>query len=91
MLIVASYDIPNTRRRTQVMKCLKDFGRHVQFSVFECDLTPPQLEQLRQRLRPLLHPPMDNVRLYFLSEDDARKTEVLSGKGVVRDRMIYLC
>jgi CRISPR-associated protein Cas2 len=91
MIVVVSYDIPNDRRRTQVMKLLKNFGRHVQYSVFECDLTAAQLQQLRQRLRPLLHQPTDNARLYFLSEDDARRTEVLSGRGLVRDPIVIMC
>ena len=91
MLVVVCYDIPKDQRRTQVMQCLKNFGRHVQYSVFECDLTPAQLELLRRRLRSLLPPPVDSVRLYFLSEDDARRTEVLCGRGVARDPILYLC
>jgi hypothetical protein len=32
---VFSYDTPDNRRRTQVIKALKDFGAHMQYSVFE--------------------------------------------------------
>jgi CRISPR-associated protein Cas2 len=90
MFVVVSYDIPEDRRRTRVMKLLKNYGRHVQFSVFECDLTPIQLATLRDRLRGLLHPPMDNVRLYFLSEDDVARIESLAGRGLVRDPVMYM-
>lgn len=33
--IVVSYDVVDDRRRTKVMKTLKNFGAHVQYSVFE--------------------------------------------------------
>ena len=38
MFIVISYDIPDNKRRTKVMKTLKNFGAHVQYSVVECEL-----------------------------------------------------
>ena len=68
MFVLVSYDIPNDKRRTRVMKALKDFGTRVQYSVFECDLTAEQLLRLRQRLRGLVNPKEDDVRLYFLCE-----------------------
>jgi len=43
MLIVVSYDIPDDRRRLQLSKALKDFGKRVQWSVFECHLDDRQL------------------------------------------------
>ncbi len=90
MFVVVSYDVPETKRRTQIMKLLKNFGRHAQFSVFECDLTPAQLDDLRRRLRAVIHPPMDNVRLYFLAEDDVNRIETLAGRGVARDPVMYM-
>ena len=90
MFVVVSYDIGDTKRRTKVMKLLKNYGKHVQFSVFECDLTATQLQELRQRLRALLHAPMDNVRMYFLAEDDVRRIGALAGRGVARDPLMYM-
>ena len=90
MFVVVSYDVPETKRRTQIMKLLKNFGRHAQFSVFECDLTPAQLDDLRRRLRAVIHPPTDNVRLYFLAEDDVNRIETLAGRGVARDPVMYM-
>ena len=76
MFIVISYDIPDDRRRTKVMKALKDFGRHVQYSVFECELKREDYQRLRQRLKALVNPRQDNVRFYTLCEDDRRKRRV---------------
>lgn len=66
MFVVVSYDIPDDRRRLKVMKTLKNFGAHVQYSVFECDLRPRQFERLQEQLQELVDPKQDDVRFYFL-------------------------
>jgi len=76
MFIVISYDIPDDRRRTKVMKALKDFGQHVQYSVFECDLKWDDYARLRQRLKKLVNPRQDNIRFYVLSQEDLKKRRV---------------
>ena len=50
MFVIVSYDIPNDKRRTQVMKTLKDYGAHVQYSVFECELKPELYRRLHYDL-----------------------------------------
>ena len=77
MFIVVSYDIPDDRRRTRVMKALKDFGRHVQYSVFECDLKPQDLRRMRRRLKELIETEEDNVRFYSLCRRCRPKVRVL--------------
>ena len=37
MLYLISYDVTDDARRRHVMEALKDFGRRVQYSVFECN------------------------------------------------------
>ena len=44
--VLVCYDIPDDRRRTKVMQTLLDFGRRVQYSVFECDLKAKDLDGL---------------------------------------------
>ncbi|RMG95677.1 MAG: CRISPR-associated endonuclease Cas2 [Chloroflexi bacterium] len=82
MFIVVSYDIPDDKRRTKVMKTLKDFGRHVQYSVFECELKPEDYRRLRIRLKKLVNLKEDDVRFYVLSREDLKKRRVW---GVDRD------
>jgi CRISPR-associated protein Cas2 len=50
VLIVVSYDVANDRRRTRLAKELENFGRRVQYSVFECLLDGEQLERLLTRV-----------------------------------------
>jgi CRISPR-associated protein Cas2 len=76
MFIVISYDVPDDKRRTKIMKTLKDFGQHVQYSVFECNLKRDDYGRLRRLLKELLNPQQDNVRFYQLCEEDARRRRV---------------
>lgn len=86
MFFVVSYDISDDKRRTRIMKTLKDYGHHVQYSVFECDLKEPAYRRLRSRLKRDVVDKDDSVRFYFLDEDAVAKIQVIGPRGVVRSR-----
>lgn len=88
--VVVSYDISDDRRRLKVSKQMENFGRRVQYSVFECELTAEQLKTLKSRLKPHLKKREDSVRFYYLDEHDVKRIEVLAGEGVIRDPIAYL-
>lgn len=91
IFVVISYDIPDDKRRTRVCKLLKNYGAHVQLSVFECHLKHRDYQELRQRLNKLLSPRQDNVRFYFLCQDDMARIEgVGAGRQIVSDKTFYL-
>jgi len=90
MFVVVSYDIPEDKRRTKVMKTLKNYGAHVQYSVFECELKDTAYRQMRERLKQLVSPKHDSVRFYFLDEDTVKKIEVIGVKAVERAREFYV-
>jgi CRISPR-associated protein Cas2 len=68
MLIVLCYDVGDDRRRLRLYQMMQGYGRAVQRSVFECELTASELERLRRRLRRIIDPAADSVRLYVLCE-----------------------
>lgn len=86
--VLISYDIPDDRRRTKVMKTLSGYGRRVQYSVFECELRPADLENLKVRLRQLIHADADDVRFYQLCEACLGKTTML-GKAELHRHAPY--
>ena len=53
--VLISYDISDDKRRSKIMKALEDHGKRVQYSVFECHLRSKELEQLKNRLAPLVN------------------------------------
>jgi CRISPR-associated protein Cas2 len=80
MLFLISYDVTDDTRRRHVMEALKDYGRRVQYSVFECNLEERGLEELTRRLDSAIDPAEDSCRLYRLCEACAREVRIL-GKG----------
>lgn len=64
--VLVAYDIQNTRARTKVANCLKDYGFRVQFSVFECLLTKDKYESLKEKLAGWIDTEKDSIRFYKL-------------------------
>ena len=90
LFVIVCYDIPDDRRRTKVMKTLKDYGSHVQYSVFECDLKPQDLKRMRERLDKLIDKRKDNVRFYRLCENCLRRRQVVGQERVQKLRDFYV-
>jgi CRISPR-associated protein Cas2 len=82
--VVVSYDLPDDRRRNKVMKTLEGYGHRVQFSVFECELRPADLEQLKTRLMLLIQPEEDDIRFYDLCENCQGKVTMLGRARMYR-------
>jgi CRISPR-associated protein Cas2 len=87
--IVVSYDISDDRRRTKVMKTLKNFGAHIQYSVFECRLQPKEFAELKHKLSRLISK-QDTLRFYFISDDDVSRIQTLGFGEVTEERMFFM-
>lgn len=80
MLYLISYDVSDDNQRRHVMEALKDYGRRVQYSVFECNLDEKALKELVERLDFDIDPATDSCRLYRLCEACAGQVTIL-GRG----------
>lgn len=87
--LVVSYDISSSRRRRKVMKVLEGYGERVQYSVFECNLAPKKIEEMRRHLAKLISP-KDSLRIYFLSADDVKRILRMGDPRVVTDRVFIM-
>jgi CRISPR-associated protein Cas2 len=90
MSLVLAYDIPNDKRRERLRKTLLRFGNPVQYSVFECDLSPRQLVRMRKAVLAVISLPEDNVRYYTLCRGCVQVAEVFGGKPVTQRRTLYV-
>ncbi len=90
MFVIVSYDISDDKRRTKVMKTIENYGAHVQYSVFECDLKDSHYKRMRERMAKLIAPKVDSVRFYFLDEDAVKKIEVIGAPRVERVKEFYV-
>lgn len=66
MKYVIAYDIADDGRRQRVARFLEGWGRRIQKSVFECDLSGEELQQVYDRLACLLVLAEDRCHLYRL-------------------------
>lgn len=80
MLYVISYDVSDDDRRRRVSEALKDFGRRVQYSVFECEVDAAGLKDLLERIEFDLDFKTDSCRFYRLCQACALEVHIL-GKG----------
>ena len=85
MLTVIAYDIANDRRREKVSTFLEDYGRRVNYSVFECELERDEFEQLQTQLAGMINARKDQILFYRLCEGcRVRKTRL---GAEVQDRL----
>ncbi len=62
------YDIKDERRLQKVYNFVKTYGLHLQYSVFFCCFTWPQLQSFKASLAKLINLREDDVRIYSLPE-----------------------
>ena len=88
MDVIVSYDIgtdaPEGRKRLrQMAQVCKDFGQRVQLSVFECSIDEMGFDALLARLKRIIEPSKDSLRVYKLLGGRERALVVLG-----RDRYV---
>jgi len=72
---VSTVDAAGKGRLRRVAKACKSYGVRVQYSVFECSLGEKEWLSLRKKILDIIETSTDSVRIYFLPEDAAKKTE----------------
>lgn len=60
------YDIAKPERLARVLRLMKGKGIHLQYSVFFCSLTWPELAELKEDLRNRIKEKEDDIRIYPL-------------------------
>lgn len=63
---IVCYDITSERRLRKVFKTLRGIGTHIQYSVFFCKLTWPELAELKEKLKGIIEDNEDDIRIYPL-------------------------
>ena len=82
MLVLITYDVNTetsagkTRLRKVAKQCV-NYGRRVQNSVFECELTEVQLCVLKERIKEIIDHSLDSIRFYHLNRSENRRVEVM--------------
>lgn len=88
MLMLIAYDISladssGSTRLCKVAKLCQDYGVRVQYSIFECDITPDKWVILKNNLLNTYDPNTDSLRFYHLGSKWRRKVEHHGAKSTL--------
>jgi CRISPR-associated protein Cas2 len=85
------YDIANDKRLRKVFKVCKNHGTHLQFSVFECDLTARERTAFERELKEVIKHDEDQVLFVALGPSEGRGDRVISALGLPYARFDAPC
>ena len=94
-MVLVSYDVATTdaagrRRLRKIAAECTDYGRRVQYSVFECDVDPGPWELLKNQLMRIYEPEQDSLRFYFLGKNWQRRVEHYGAKKGIRTDELHI-
>jgi CRISPR-associated protein Cas2 len=78
---LVTYDICEEKRLRKVFQILRGFGDHLQYSVFECQLSRLELLRLRAQLSEVIHHRDDQVLFVDLGPAEGRGDRVITSLG----------
>jgi CRISPR-associated protein Cas2 len=76
------YDIADDKRLRRVFKTCKNYGDHLQYSVFECDLSSSEKIRLEEALKAIIDSTKDQVLFVRLGPAEARGDRVITALGI---------
>ncbi len=80
-IYIVAYDIANDKRRTKAHKMLKGRGDALQYSVFQCALSPAEYVMLQADLWPFINEKEDRVILVNAGPQDGRSKLAVESWG----------
>ena len=75
MLHLVAYDIRSPKRLHKIAKICEDYGIRVEYSVFECDLTPEIFQLFWTRLNNTIDKEEDTILAYKFCKSCVNKIE----------------
>jgi CRISPR-associated protein Cas2 len=82
MRYLVAYDVADDKRRAKVVKQLLNFGRRIQFSVFECDLEAVDYLRMCRKVEAALDFKQDRLHIIPLCTSCVGRT-VAQGPAVI--------
>lgn len=88
MRLLVCYDVETTskegrRRLRHMAKACESYGQRAQKSVFEISVDRTKFVLVENRLKRIIDPGADSLRIYFLDDDSYRKTRVYGADKLI--------
>lgn len=82
MYVIITYDVETksksgNKRLREVAKICKNYGQRVQNSVFELQIYPADLVEIKNKLERVIDKQRDSIRIYNLGKNRERRVETL--------------
>ena len=78
---IVTYDVSEKKRLRRVFKTCKNYGTHLQFSVFECDLNPQERIEFEEKLKAEIKADADQVLFIRLGPANDRTQIAITALG----------
>jgi CRISPR-associated protein Cas2 len=88
---IVCYDIADAKRLRRVFKICRNYGNHLQFSVFECDLNASEKIELERKLSETMNLKEDQALFIALGPADGRGDRVITALGLPYTRFDSPC
>jgi CRISPR-associated protein Cas2 len=88
---IVCYDIADAKRLRRVFKICRNYGDHLQFSVFECDLSEAEKIELERKLGETMNLKEDQALFIALGPADGRGDRVITALGLPYTRFDSAC
>ena len=76
------YDIADDKRLRRVFKLCKNYGDHLQYSIFECDLDLAEKARFEAELEGIINASWDQVLFVSLGPAEGRGSRVITALGI---------
>ncbi|NNM85509.1 MAG: CRISPR-associated endonuclease Cas2 [Phycisphaerales bacterium] len=76
------YDIRDPKRLTRVFKTMKGFGRHLQYSVFRCEMPEVDLIRMKIKLAEIVDHRKDQILMFDLGPMSNQEERLVDYLGV---------
>ncbi len=80
-IYLVTYDIRDDKRLRKVFKTMRNWGDHLQYSVFECQLNKVDLLKLKDELKQIINVAHDQVLFVDLGPAAGRGERVIEALG----------
>lgn len=90
-LYLIAYDIRHPARLRKLAKIVQDYGIRMQKSVFEAELLPSELQNMMHRMKSIINPSEDGIKIFRLCQScEAKRSGAGLGKPSLPDRAWHI-
>lgn len=78
---IVSYDIADPKRLRRMLKLMRNWGDHLQLSVFHCELSPDELIRMETEITSGINHSEDQVLIVYLGPAEGRAESAMKACG----------